>query len=653
MSGPREHDWDTLARRARERAGEAEPLTFDLPGHSGRLFVDHAAPALAVHRCHTAPEASGDPSKNRALACSEAHRLVTSQPAYLLASGVSAEASGTAAEGVCALTAATAEALAERAGAALVVEVWTPIDATDDDDVDPFDRRPGFTLYLPDAPEAQAAGAALADALSGIEIAGQGADVTCITTDAIAPPGLAPLLDCAPDARGRSRVALLGLAVDAVFLNTREDEFYPRVLDALRDALAPALEAGATAFADAVGAPEAPSGRRHLEPLAERVDRGLSRLTRQYGFLLQVTPVNSREAWTDFSESGCDSAPELLYRPLTFDSDALRRDLFALPVESVEDPVVARLLREKRDEMATQVQMILDRETPGFLAGSLKIYGAPDDALVALARDVLAAIPEASGARGRVAAGEEVVGATAFAAAADGELEHYRAQFDGFSSSVEIRSDIPGSLMVSQGQLLIGAGASVPAPRVQALLAHEVGTHVLTYYNGCAQPLRLLRHGMAGYESLQEGLAVLAEWLVGGLTPARMQTLAARVLTARCLASGATFIEAFRHLKENTALTDRGAFGITLRVYRGGGLTKDMIYLRGLRDLLAYLGHGGAYWPLFIGKVSLARAADAEALRARGVLHDAPLRPRYAEDADALARLDRARSGLTVLDLMA
>ncbi len=645
MSEPHDSDWTTLARRARAVVGAEEPLTLDLPDGSGRLFVDHAAPALAVHRCDVSPEASGgDPSENHALACSEAHRLVTSQPAYLLASGVSAEASGAAARGVRDLTEATAEALAERAGAALVVEVWTPLDATIDDDVDPFDRRPGFTLYVPSSPEAQEAATALADELSGIEIAGQGADVTRITTDAIAPPGLAPLLESASGAR----TALLGLAVDAVFLNTREDEFYPRVLDALRD------RSRARASRRARQRSRAPSvrtgrrlGRQHLEPIAERVDRGLSRLTRQYGFLLQVTPVNTREAWDDFSESGHDSAPELLYRPLTFDPDALRRELFALPVEDVEDPIVASLLREKRDEMATQVQMILDRETPAFLAGSLKIYGAPDDELVALAHAILDA-EHASGARG-----EEVVGATVFAQEAGRELDHYRAQLDSFSSSVEIRDDIPGSLMVSKGQLLIGAGATVPAPRVRALLAHEVGTHILTYYNGCAQPLRLLRHGMAGYESLQEGLAVLAEWLVGGLTPARMRTLAARVLAARCLASGADFMEAFRHLKDNTRLTRRGAFGIVLRIYRGGGLTKDMIYLRGLRDLLAYLGDGGAYWPLFLGKVSLARAADAEALRARGVLRDGPLRPRYADDPDAMARLDHARSGLTVLDLMA
>ena len=53
-----------------------------------------------------------------------------------------------------------------------------------------------------------------------------------------------------------------------------------------------------------------------------------------------------------------------------------------------------------------------------------------------------------------------------------------------------------------------------------ALLQHEIGTHVVTHVNGSRQPLRLLGAGLAGYDETQEGLAVFAEYLVGGLTAA-------------------------------------------------------------------------------------------------------------------------------------
>ena len=65
--------------------------------------------------------------------------------------------------------------------------------------------------------------------------------------------------------------------------------------------------------------------------------------------------------------------------------------------------------------------------------------------------------------------------------------------------------------------------------RVGASLQHEVGTHLVTYYNGLEQPLRLLHVGLAGYDETQEGLAVLAEYLVGGLSRSRLRTLAERV----------------------------------------------------------------------------------------------------------------------------
>ncbi len=85
-------------------------------------------------------------------------------------------------------------------------------------------------------------------------------------------------------------------------------------------------------------------------------------------------------------------------------------------------------------------------------------------------------------------------------------------------------------LMVSGDQLLIGGRTRIPRRRVEALLQHEIGTHLITRYNGHHQPFRQLEVGLAGYDGFQEGLAVLAEYLVGGLSRFRMRVLAARVV---------------------------------------------------------------------------------------------------------------------------
>ena len=51
----------------------------------------------------------------------------------------------------------------------------------------------------------------------------------------------------------------------------------------------------------------------------------------------------------------------------------------------------------------------------------------------------------------------------------------------------EIRADVNG-VMVSGDVLLIGPETKVQQARAQALLHHEVGTHLVTQANGSHQP---------------------------------------------------------------------------------------------------------------------------------------------------------------------
>jgi len=228
----------------------------------------------------------------------------------------------------------------------------------------------------------------------------------------------------------------------------------------------------------------------------------------------------------------------------------------------------------------------------------------------------------------------------------------YRRQYIGFRSAVHIRDDIHPGLMVSRGQLLIGSQARLNRHRIDALLHHEVGTHALTFHNGRAQPLSLLAVGLPGYDELQEGLAVLAEFLSGGLSGPRLRLLAARVRAAEMLVAGAELIEAFGELHRRHGFAQRTAFHIVARVWRGGGLTKDAVYLRGLQRLLDHLAGGGALEPLFVGKIALHHVPMIEELTERGVLQPPPVQPRYLQDQDARRRLEWLRSGRSVTELV-
>ncbi|MEJ2721238.1 MAG: DUF1704 domain-containing protein, partial [bacterium] len=128
--------------------------------------------------------------------------------------------------------------------------------------------------------------------------------------------------------------------------------------------------------------------------------------------------------------------------------------------------------------------------------------------------------------------------------------------------------------------------------------------------------------------------------------------LAARVLVVRMMVDGATFVECFRTLNGEHGLAQHNAYTVTMRVFRGGGLTKDAIYLRGLDQLLGYLNDDGALDPLFVGKIATEHVPIIKELTWRRVLREAPLRPRYFDQPDAIARLERVRRYESVLDLV-
>jgi uncharacterized protein (TIGR02421 family) len=160
-----------------------------------------------------------------------------------------------------------------------------------------------------------------------------------------------------------------------------------------------------------------------------------------------------------------------------------------------------------------------------------------------------------------------------------------------------------------------------------------------------------LRSGFAGYEELQEGIAVLAEYLAGGMTPARLRTLAARVLAVDAASDGASFVDVFRLLCRY-GFSQQQAFNITIRVYRGGGLVKDCIYLRGLLTVLEYLHQGGELEPLFVGKIAAKHIPIVRELQSRKVLEPPKFLPRYITQESCQERLQLVREGLDVYELL-
>lgn len=373
------------------------------------------------------------------------------------------------------------------------------------------------------------------------------------------------------------------------------------------------------------------------------VDASLTEIERRVNLLLNVTPVNTTEAWTDFERSDFRTAPTLRLRPLEFEPDLVRRDLYDLKIENVTDPALHALLLAKRDEIARQITALEDRDTSRFVYGSLQLYGGVAPPLVSDAQELLETIPQQAPSSSSVAAG-------AFAEAAQVECARYRDAFPDFPAYIEVRDDI-SELMVSFGRLLIPESATFRTDRVEPLLHHEVGTHVVTYQNGTRQPLTLLTIGLPGYDETQEGLAVLAEYLTGGLDPRRLRVLAARVVAVADMLDGAEFLEIFESLRTKHGIPTKTAWSIAIRVVVGGGSVKDAIYLRGITRILEFLAEGGSLDALFVGKLALDHVPLIQDLLDREVLNAPWVRPRWLDVPGAQERLERLREGAHVGDL--
>ncbi|WP_017733628.1 flavohemoglobin expression-modulating QEGLA motif protein [Nafulsella turpanensis] len=538
------------------------------------------------------------------------------------------------------------EILRKQFGAVLILEIWT---VSDVDYSEPEKAEELFRLFCSHK-GCKVTAETLQKELNSLEVVKRLPNQGVKMEEEDFPSYRQPLLKA--DEAEQAGVQYIGLAIEPFYYSQAQNRLYPMLFRAFRKEFSTALR---KSFFDFVRVQTRFKvshfqglGRQKEGDLVWQIDRELVEINDSFDFLLLVTVTNHEEEWEKFQKSNFSTQPTFQYRLIPVDPEMLKRRLYNLPIEEVDDPTLAFLFRDKRDELDRQLNMLLERETPFFKYSSLQVFGEIGDALHRTACELLEKLPveEEEG-------DEEVetIGAEEFAALAREEIEWLRQQYPALDATVELRNDIEG-LMVSKGQLLVDRHFRTSRKRAEALIQHEVGTHVLTFYNGKAQPLQQLYAGAPGYEDLQEGLAVLAEYLTGGLNPGRLRILAARVVAVKHMLGGASFIDTFQLLHEKWNFSAESAFSLTTRVYRGGGLTKDAVYLKGLIELLRYLSSGGALEPLLIGKIRQDYLPFIDELMSRKILQPAPLKPRYLSSEESKRKLKKLKAGANVFNLV-
>ena len=388
-------------------------------------------------------------------------------------------------------------------------------------------------------------------------------------------------------------------------------------------------------------------GRKKLQKTVFEIDKELTKIERSFKFLWLVSPANIRQIKNTFFESNYQKIINYHYRLLPIDPDILKRRLYNLKIEEIDDPAISHIFNEKRDELDQQISMLNERGSKNFFYNSIRLYKGVEPELLKEALNIVNTLSEET----------EEENASTYLDAKDlkklvvQEFNFYKKQNPNFESQVHIREDV-NILMVAFGELYIPSDAKFTSAEAKAMVQHEVGTHILTHFNGMQQPLEQLAIGLADYDTLQEGISVLSEYMVNGLTINRMRLLAGRVLACHALINGANFQEIFKDLHENFGFGPHAAFNITSRVMQGSGFIKDVIYLRGIVQLRDYLQKGGELEPLFIGKYALKHTRVIDELKNRKVLKEATILPSYFKSEESKKKLKKIQEGLPLTEMI-
>lgn len=332
----------------------------------------------------------------------------------------------------------------------------------------------------------------------------------------------------------------------------------------------------------------------NIDPFVVSLDESLHTLVGNINILDAVKPLNYHEQKSQFFANRYSNGPDFSYKTNAIDPFLLKRGLYNLPLEQLQDDDLYQLYKAAVDSYVDKIDQYQSIGTQQFLYNSLRYYGEPCDKDIRNARFILH-LPEQ---------GPEDKSNLLDAHAIKAVLDEMIAK-ENYSCEMLFDDTMIANALVSGKRVRINNNARMSHTETQALAHHELGVHLVTSLNAGMQPLRILSVGCPLNTTTQEGMAILSEHLSGNLTIKRLKVLALRVLAVKSMIEDKNFRTTFLMLKEDFHTDDELAFTITARVYRGGGLAKDFLYLKGLRLMLNAYEHEPDFNNLLTGKTSL------------------------------------------------
>jgi len=409
---------------------------------------------------------------------------------------------------------------------------------------------------------------------------------------------------------------VLATEVKKVFMNELTGEAYPLVIQSISKGLKSAIINNAQHYINTKANYDVKRKNTllssDLQPELIKLDKELYKLAKNFEVLGFVNPLNIEQEKRKFFRSKFTVNPDFRYKPLTIDPHVFKSKMYRLNVDALEDIHIRQVYIDIIRSYTDKVDLLNTLGTENFLYNSLRYFGEPSQQDISNASFLLymKELPQFEN--------EPKLDTKEVKSRFKAEGQRY-----GFEFNVQEVSHIPSDALVinSKKLLMLKKGATFTETRLRALLNHEIGVHMVTTMNAQNQPLNFLSLGLPRNTYTQEGLAIMSELLSGCLSIGRMKELGLRVLAVNSMTRGNDFKTTYEFLKDEYDVDENKLFYLVTRVYRGGGFTKDYLYLKGFRKILEMKGRGVNLDNLFLGKTTHTHLTILNELVDRGILN--------------------------------
>ncbi len=336
------------------------------------------------------------------------------------------------------------------------------------------------------------------------------------------------------------------------------------------------------------------------EKMIKNIDEKMFDIDQKIKVLKYINPRNLIEQKTLFLNHS-EFSPRFFYKECDLDFDSIRNEIRKIPKEV--DHFLFPLYLKKLENIENKLSLLESINTTDFLSFSKKVFTGVSaqnyrDATAFLQENLKKVVPDES----KELNTEETAGQiNKFLQ--ERKLEHWKIRF--------IEDSVADIQITKKNFILIKKGAKFRENRVQAIITHEIGTHVFRFENGKRQKFRIFERGTANYLRTEEGMAIYNQNLLN-LNLGKKFCMPALHIVAIYMASKMNFCDLFHFLQNTFAIDNDFTWHLCVKAKRGfrdtsqkGAFTKDALYFLGNADVERFIKKGGEITDLYVGKIAI------------------------------------------------